>query len=146
MPCSGPDEVQSRTMRHGERLCNLILDNHERRPFLNKEEIEKVALYLKGYKVWNYKNFWMDELTKLLCEKIGNFNEEEKEFYLYNGRVSESRKLAEWWEKHQELDRKRIIDEIERRASSIAETEASKYEDEIFNMERDKLMKERGLV
>ncbi len=39
-----------------------------------------------------------------LCEIIKQLTETERNKYLYNARVKESRALADWWEEHEEAD------------------------------------------
>lgn len=48
-----------------------------------------------------------DDYTMLLCHIIGSLTEKQLDAFVYNGRVHESRMLAEWWDNHQELDKKR---------------------------------------
>lgn len=42
-----------------------------------------------------------------LCDLIHGMNEEELNRIVYNARSKESRDLADWWEEHEEADRKR---------------------------------------
>lgn len=46
-----------------------------------------------------------------LCEAIRNLSEEDLNRVVYDGRNPQARKLADWWDKHQEADRKRIQQE-----------------------------------
>jgi hypothetical protein len=38
-------------------------------------------------------------------------SEEQKEQFMYNGRNRDSRRLADWWERHQEWDARRVAEE-----------------------------------
>jgi len=51
----------------------------------------------------------LDEWTALLCSACKEIeaNEELADECLYDGRNAEARKLADWWERHKEFDRKR---------------------------------------
>lgn len=46
-----------------------------------------------------------------LCAAIHALTEEEMDRIVYDGRNSEARKLADWWDKHQEADRRRLEEE-----------------------------------
>lgn len=46
-----------------------------------------------------------------LCAAIRAMTEEEQSRIIYDGRNPNARKLADWWDKHQEADRKRIEQE-----------------------------------
>lgn len=52
-----------------------------------------------------------DELTEMLCSIIGAMTEQQKSTIMYNGRIREARRLADWWDNHQEVDRQRIARE-----------------------------------
>lgn len=45
--------------------------------------------------------------TALLCKTIGELTEEQLETIVYDPRNRTARRLATWWENHQEADRKR---------------------------------------
>lgn len=53
------------------------------------------------------------ELTPTLCSLIKSLNKEQFEKIVYNARNKTSRKLADWWEKHLEVDRQRELLEKE---------------------------------
>lgn len=68
----------------------------------------------------------LDANTAFLCNTIRGLSSDEQDRILYNGRNAEARKLADWWENHQEVDRKRLADEAREkknkklRASAVA--------------------------
>jgi replication initiation and membrane attachment protein DnaB len=49
----------------------------------------------------------LDEYTATLCDKIANMSEADKQRIMYDGRFKDARRLADWWEAHQEVDKKR---------------------------------------
>jgi hypothetical protein len=46
-----------------------------------------------------------------LCTAIRSLTEEEQARIVYDGRNSEARRLADWWDKHEEADRNRLEEE-----------------------------------
>lgn len=50
-----------------------------------------------------------------LCELLTGMNELQKQRIVYNAYNEMSRKLANWWEKHQEADRNRLAAEEQKR-------------------------------
>lgn len=55
----------------------------------------------------------LDEWTAELCAICSNLTEDEKGKIIYDGRNPKARKLADWWDYHQEFDKKRIAIEKE---------------------------------
>lgn len=53
----------------------------------------------------------LDEYTATLCDTIGKMSEADKERIMYDGRFKQARQLADWWEDHQEWDKRRIASE-----------------------------------
>ena len=149
MPCQGPSEAENRTMRQGIKLCKLIVAVDAKSPlpsnyfFLSIDELKKVKIYRNGYEAWMYNNEWFDELTAMLCDKIRNFTEEQQDYYLYDGKDSNARQLAEWWDKHQKEDKRRSKNEVEKKASQIAKEESEKTFQEVFEREKKRLMEEK---
>jgi hypothetical protein len=47
-----------------------------------------------------------------LCDAIRSLTEEEQARIVYDGRNPEARRLADWWDEHQEADRKRLEEEL----------------------------------
>ena len=83
---------------------------------------EKGIVWAEG--AVNDSRFDFDLATAELCRIVQAFTPEQQDFYLYNGRVSACRRLAEWWEAHQEVDRQRVERDKERVAREIAQQAA----------------------
>lgn len=47
----------------------------------------------------------LHSLTNKLCKAIRNMSEAELDHVVYNARDPESRKLADWWERHEAFDK-----------------------------------------
>ena len=52
-----------------------------------------------------------DEFTALLCSTIQEHPASEIHDVIYDGTKKKSRRLADWWEHHQEVDAKRLAEE-----------------------------------
>jgi len=53
----------------------------------------------------------LDEATKLLCETCRGLTTAETEEWIYNAHSKKARKLASWFERHQEWDKRRVAEE-----------------------------------
>jgi hypothetical protein len=54
----------------------------------------------------------LNDVVALLCTILSNLSPEQQEFIIYDARDKTSRRLADWWEEHQEADRKRLKKEL----------------------------------
>lgn len=68
----------------------------------------------------------LDQQTAMLCLLICNMTDDEREKILYNAHSKQSRQLADWWEKHQEADRKREQMEEDRRKAELERIEEAR--------------------
>ena len=66
----------------------------------------------------------LDEMTSLLCANLRKCSQEEIETIVYNAKNKESRHLADWWERHQEWDARRVKEEEETRKKIIMKDRA----------------------
>ncbi len=66
----------------------------------------------------------LDEGTKLLCECCRSLTKSEVSNFVYNAHKKNARKLADWWERHQEWDERRIIEEKEKEKLTILRHQA----------------------
>ena len=48
-----------------------------------------------------------DKIIPMLCALIRGLNEDQLNRIVYNARDADSRRLADWWERHLEIDRRR---------------------------------------
>jgi len=67
------------------------------------------------------------DLTKYLCQTIGLMTDAQRDQLIYDGRSPSARRIADWWDAHQEADKARAIKEEVRlkgydvlRASALA--------------------------
>ena len=61
----------------------------------------------------------LDEHTALLCDTCANMSVRYCERIIYNGRSPDSRRLADWWDRHQEADKKRIDEEMGKKKNEV---------------------------
>jgi len=61
----------------------------------------------------------LDEMTAFLCALCNHMNEKMKDRIIYNGRNPVARRLADWWDEHQEADTSRGLE--------MEETEEMKF-------------------
>ncbi len=74
----------------------------------------------------------LDKNTALLCKMCQEVDDK----HIYNGRDPEARKLADWWDDHQERDRKRLAqEEADKHKAALRATALSK----LTKAERDAL-------
>jgi len=57
-----------------------------------------------------------------LCSAIRALTQEEMDRIVYDGRNPEARKLADWWDKHQEADRQREQEQAEANKKAALQT------------------------
>lgn len=53
----------------------------------------------------------LNELVVMLCGLCSNMTTQQQSDIIYNGRDSNSRKLADWWDKHEAADKQRREEE-----------------------------------
>lgn len=54
-----------------------------------------------GFRVFG-SDIYLDEATNILC----SFCKKKGDDFIYNGRFKEIRRLADWWDKHKEIDKR----------------------------------------
>jgi hypothetical protein len=92
-------EIESRL------VCNLIAYLF---PKIGKHIPKSVQIGLSD----SYGNaVCLNEHTAVLCDVCQKLPEDQSEKLIYNAHDADARKLATWWDHHQEADRQRLADE-----------------------------------
>ena len=119
MPCSGPSSSECRGADARVAVSKHIVF------FLTEMGLKKEIPVMATDTI--KENGWggakgIDELTKFLCKEIGEASVHDVHAIIYNSRSRKARELANWWEDHQELDRKREVKAAKKVAkASLAE-------------------------
>lgn len=107
MPCRSDYLEASGQELESQRVCKLIVYLFHR---LN-QNVDNWIIEASTYYYGNLRR--LDEATKILCEACRGLTKEESDKYIYDGRNANARKLADWWERHQEWDKRRVKEENE---------------------------------
>ena len=98
MPCNcdhmEPNEHELESRRVAQHLCYLLGAASKQIP----KEYKKIARSIYG------KPLAVHSMTADLCRIIGKMSKGEKDHFIYDGKNKEARRLADWWEAHQEAD------------------------------------------
>lgn len=69
----------------------------------------------------------LDGHTALLCSTIQGLSKRNQDKLIYDGRNAAARKLADWWENHQQVDAQRIAEEKkQKRNAKLVESALAK--------------------
>jgi hypothetical protein len=118
MPCQSDYSATSGQELESSRVCKRILYLFGK---LKKEVPGWIKKAAKDY----YGNVnRIDEATKILCEACRSLTTKETEKYIYDAHSEQARKLASWWERHQEWDKRRVLEEEETRKKIILKERA----------------------
>ena len=115
MPCRSdhmePRARESESRRVAGHLCYLL-------PLVKapvSESLKQTASNMYG------SEKECDSLTAQLCSLIRSLSASESDRFIYNGRNANARKLADWWENHQEVDRLREEQEEADRVAAMVD-------------------------
>lgn len=99
MPCTYDESIDDYEdlIREADRVYNLLLYVYKTVNFIG---FRQPVLYGVEH---------LEENTKKLCGLLKKASEKELTKLFKDARIKEARELAEWWEKHQELDREREL-------------------------------------
>lgn len=106
MPCRGPELTRNESKRNEyvnytqECLKYAASELGIRR----KREILDLVNKKQGFV---FSQEFSDEITVYLCDLLKGLNVIQQDRIIYNAHDRRSRDLANWWEEHQKLDRKR---------------------------------------
>jgi len=109
MPCNSDYMAASGQELESKRVCELLVYVYECTGV-------KVPAWISKASADYYGNTQrIDEATALLCGACRGLTQGEQNKYLFNGRKEMARKLASWYERHQEWDARRVKEEDESR-------------------------------
>ena len=118
MPCESDYLKASGAEQESQRVCKLLRYLYG---LIDKKVPEWVDEAADDY--YGNQNR-LDEATKMLCECLRSLKKKEIEKYVYDAHSENSRKLASWWERHQEWDARRVGEEKETRRNIILKERA----------------------
>ena len=105
MPCQSDYLAASGQELESRRVCNFLVYIHER---LQRSVPTWISDAADDY----YGNVSrLDEATKMLCEQLRSLTQDELEDIVYDTHNGDARRLADWWERHQEWDKRRVAEE-----------------------------------
>ena len=120
MPCQSDYMNASGEELESKRVCEHIL-------YLIKRMDNSVPKWISDAASDYYGNVnRLDEATKILCETCRSLSKEESEKYLYDAHHKDARRLADWFERHQEWDERRVAEEAATRKKVVARDRALK--------------------
>lgn len=120
MPCQSDYLKASGGEQESQRVCKCLV-------YLYNRLKRDVPAWIKKASKSYYGNVdRLDEATKLLCECLRGLNSKETEKFVYDGHHKKARRLAAWWERHQEWDRRRVKEEEDARNKVILKGRALK--------------------
>ncbi len=74
--------------------------------YLNKQLSVKTPKWIREQSKESFAHD--DRLVPLLCAMVKELTKKQKKELIYNGYDKKARRLADWWEEHEEADRRRI--------------------------------------
>ncbi|MHC4406344.1 MAG: hypothetical protein ACYTG0_42475 [Planctomycetota bacterium] len=105
MPCRSDYQDPTGQELESKRVCSLLVYLHRRLEL-------KIPQWIHDAAASDYGNLArLDEATRLLCATCRSLTEAQVEEVIYDARNAKARKLASWWERHQEWDRRRLEEE-----------------------------------
>lgn len=113
MPCDSSYLEPTHRERQLQQTAQLLVYVHGKLTLRSSADLLAAAA----------NQYCREDYVPELCAILNSLSPEELESIVYNARSKESRTLADWWERHQEADRKR--EAAERRDAERAALRAS---------------------
>lgn len=110
MPCNSEYQQPNQREAESKKVAGLLVYVHNK---LGRTDLPR-SVELAANTYYGAPEH-CDELTDRLCSMLRDLTLEEQNAVIYDGRNPKARELADWWERHQEHDRKRA--EAEARAA-----------------------------
>lgn len=103
MPCRDDYPEPSQADRNSQEAAKNLV-------YLYGKLGQPVSAELKSAAQSCYKVGKVDRVNEL-CTLLTNMTEKERDKLIYNARDKGARALADWWEEHEEQDRRRLAEE-----------------------------------
>jgi hypothetical protein len=120
MPCNSDYLAASGQEQESQRVCQLLVYLYKK---LQRETDLPMWVYEAASDYYGNVNR-LDEATKMLCESCRGLTKKEQDSFIYDGHSSEARRLADWFARHQEWDKRRVAEEKTTRKNIILKQRA----------------------
>jgi len=118
MPCQSDYLAQSGQEAESKRVCELLAYLYEKAEHPAPDWVTQAADNYYG----NLDR--LDEATRMLCERCRLLTTLQADTVIYNAHDATARRLASWWERHQEWDKRRVEEEKETRRGILLKERA----------------------
>jgi len=105
MPCNSGYQDPNREEINKVETSNLLIYVNKKLGIETPSNVKKAAKHIYG------EGVDLDVITRKLCSTLKKLNKKQINEIVYNAKDKNSRKLADWWEEHQEADKKRLAEE-----------------------------------
>lgn len=105
MPCNSGYQDPTREEINKVETSSLLIYVNKKLGIETPNNIKKAAKHTHGVGVD------LDIITRKLCSTLKKLNKKQINEIVYNAKDKNSRLLANWWEEHQEADKKRLTEE-----------------------------------
>ncbi|AFU87818.1 hypothetical protein CcrKarma_gp301 [Caulobacter virus Karma] len=102
MPCNSEYQQPNAREAESKKVAGLLVYVHDK---LGRTDLSSSIRTIAN--IYYGAPGRCDELTERLCSMLRDLTLDEQNEVIYDGRNPKARELADWWERHQEHDRKR---------------------------------------
>lgn len=106
MPCSSDYLEPTQSELNSKEVAQHLIYVKKKLDYIELPEY----VYVANSDSYGYPKM-LDDMVVLLCDLLSTMRKVDLEEIVYNAKCKESRKLADWWEEHQEADKKRKLKE-----------------------------------
>lgn len=103
MPCNSDYLEPTQSELNSKEVAQHLIYVKEKLDYIELPEY----VYVANSDQYGYPKM-LDDMVVLLCDLLSTMRRVDLEEIVYNAKCKKSRKLADWWETHQEADKKRI--------------------------------------
>ncbi len=118
MPCNSDYMAASGKELESKRVCRLL-------DYL----LHRLQYHVPNWIIDAAEDYYgnvarLNEATVMLCSRCREMTSAERDVHIYDGHNEFARQLADWWDRHQEWDERRVKEEKEGRKKIIAKERA----------------------